>query len=33
MAHPAQYGFTDSIPKPYVLQQLADLLNRHFSPG
>ncbi len=31
MAHPAQFEFIDSIPKPYVLEELMVLFNRHLT--
>ncbi len=32
IARPADFGFTDSIRKPFALENLSDLLNKHFKP-
>lgn len=32
IARPADFGFTDSISKPFAFENLSDLLNKHFKP-
>ena len=32
MVNPEKYGFTGSIPKPFVLAELSELLSRHLKP-
>jgi hypothetical protein len=33
MARPAEFGFTDSIRKPFKKGELAEMLNKHLTPG